>query len=125
MGIYLICFGQSEENVEIALKEKAIGVTIKKSFDSKSKAYLIVKRKDGWTVIARANIIGESKINPFEKPNKLHAYKIDYIEQCIPYAISDLLKTELGNMYGLALRTPSLITADTLIQKMDNMFCKK
>ena len=122
MGIYLICFGESEKNLSIALKEKVIGINQAAQFDEKASAYLIVKRQNNWTVVAKANIKKRVEMNPFPKPNKYRVYEIINVVECNPYSISDLLKSELGNMYGLALRTPNLITAQELIIGVENRF---
>ena len=122
MGVYLICFGDSEKNLEIALSKKVIGVNKKRSFEKDSKAYLLVKRTNEWTVVARANISELVAENPFEKPNKYLIYSIKNIETCKPYGVSALLKEEFGATYGLTLRSLNLITADSFTKKLENGF---
>ena len=124
MGVYLICFGDSEKNMEIALSKKVIGVNQKRKFDYDNKAYLLIKRDKEWTVVARANISDAIAENPFEKPNKYLVYGIEQIEKCEPYGISSLLKDEFGATYGLTLRAPNLITAESFIRNLENGFRK-
>ena len=123
MGIYLICFGNSEKNLTTAINEKVIGISHNTMFDANESAYLIVKRGDEWIVVARANIKGQTDKNPFPLPNKYRTYEIINLEKCSPFAISDVLKSELGSMYGLALRAPKLITAQNLISQIEERFC--
>ncbi len=122
MGIYLICFGSSEKNLEAAINYKVIGVNQKRLFDKNIKAYLLIKRDGEWTVIARANIVGEGAVNPFEKPNKYRIYSIENVENTNPFAISDLLREEFGNTYGLTLRAPNLISAERFIRELEKRF---
>lgn len=122
MGIYLICFGNSEKNLDLALSHKVIGVKQKHNFEKSNFAYLLIKRNGEWTVVARANITGVSEDNPFEKPNKYITYSIDNVVECRPYSATSLLKESFGSTYGLTLRTPNLITAEQFIKDLDKSF---
>ena len=122
MGIYLICFGESEKNLEVALSNNIIGVKQKHSFDKNNYAYLLIKRNNVWTVVARANITDTTSENPFEKPNNYLTYKIENVSICKPYGITELLKESFGYTYGLSLRAPSLITAERFIKDLDKGF---
>ncbi len=99
-----------------------IGIHQNIVFDEKENAYMLIKRENQWTIVARANITGKSLKNPFDEPNKYKTYRIDNISKCKPYSISDILKSVLGSMYGLALRSPKRITAPNLVSRIENAF---
>ncbi|SHH92903.1 hypothetical protein SAMN02745229_01199 [Butyrivibrio fibrisolvens DSM 3071] len=122
MGAYLICFGDSENNLRKAIREKVIGIYLSMTFDMNEKAYMIIKKNNEWNVVARANVVGKSDKNPFDKPNKYKTYDIVNVEECKPYSITKILRSELGNMYGLVLRTPKLITASKLVEQLEDGF---
>ncbi len=122
MGIYLICFGDSEKNLEIALKANVIGITQNAFFDEKASAYMVIKRQDQWVVVARASVGRETNLNPFAMPNKFRTFEISNVELCDPFSISDILRSELGAMYGLVLRSPKLITAPGLVSEVADRF---
>ena len=122
MGVYLICYGESEKNLETSLSSEIIGVRQKHTFDKNSYAYMLIKRSGEWTVVARANIADKANNNPFEKPNKFVTYKIENLERCKPFGITGLLKESFGSSYGLTIRTPNLITAGVFIKNLDKGF---
>ena len=120
MGIYLICFGESERNLNLALENNIIGIKQRRIFDENNKAYMLIKRSGAWTIVARANICGESKVNPFDE--KYITYTLEAVEKCEPYGITELLKKEFGSTYGLTLRAPNLITNSSFIEAIDKEF---
>ncbi len=122
MGVYLICYGDSEKNLETSLTNKVIGVKQKHNFDKDNYAYMLIKRGGKWTVVARANIVATTDENPFEKPNKFFTHKIDNVTKCRPFEITSLLKESFGYTYGLTLRAPNLITAEEFIKALDKGF---
>lgn len=121
MGVFCVCFGESENNLSISLTKRIIGVNQRRNFGD-AEVYLIIKRNNQWTVVAKATVDGESQDNPFPKPNKYVRYSLKTIQECKPYSITDILKEEFGNAYGLTLRSPNLITADRFVSELAKRF---
>lgn len=121
--VYLICFGDSEKNLNIAVKNQVIGIKRHMQFDEDGELYLIIKRSNEWTVVGKARVIGETDKNPFDKPNNYVTFGIDNIEMCKPYAINTILREELGNSFGLMLRAPGAISSQKFIERIHSLFC--
>ena len=104
-SIYLICYGNAEENVNISLKEGIIGASNHGNIPTGQLVYLIVKRNNNWTVVASAKVKAVSEKNPF--------------------AISDVCKSELGSGYGLVLRSPQPISAERFVDYLEKNFIER
>ncbi len=76
--IYLICYGDSEENVRISFEKGMIGASNQANIPQGQLFYLVVKREGKWMVVGRANIDSETKNNPFKKRNRYKIYTINH-----------------------------------------------
>lgn len=121
-SIFLICYGNSEENVNITFSKKIIGASNGAKLAEQQLIYLIVKRDGKWTVVGKGNISSETEDNPFPKPNRFKTYKVDNLIECKPFAISDICRKELGDSYGLVLRSPRPISVKGFIEFLDKNF---
>ena len=117
--IYLICYGTSEENVKISMDTKIIGASNYKKIPIGQLVYLIVKRDGKWTVVGKGHIDAEVDKNPFEKPNRFKIYSVKDLKTCNPFSISEICKSELGDRYGLVLRSPQPITAEKVVAYLE------
>ena len=121
-SIFLICYGESEEHVKISFDNKLIGANNTVNIPEGQLIYLLIKRNGIWNVVGRGNIDSISGDNPFKQPNRFKTYKISNLTACQPFAISEICKKELGNNYGLVLRTPRKISAKGFIKYLDEHF---
>jgi hypothetical protein len=124
-SIYLICYGNAEENVNISLKEGIIGASNHGNIPTGQLVYLIVKRNNNWTVVASAKVKAVSEKNPFAKPNRYKCFHVDGLKECNPFAISDVCKSELGSGYGLVLRSPQPISAERFVDYLEKNFIER
>ena len=120
--VYLICYGDSEENIQISLEKKIIGASNYKKIPAGQLIYLIVKRAGEWIVVGKGHIAEPSSVNPFAQPNRFATYISSDLRACKPFSISELCKRELGNRYGLVMRTPQPISASAFIKYLDEQF---
>ena len=118
-AIYLICYGDSEENLKISLNTKIIGASNNKKIPLGQLIYLIVKREGKWTVVGKGHLDEEVDKNHFEKPNRFKTYSVKYLKACNPFSISEICKSELGSSYGLVLRSPQPITAEKFVSFLE------
>ena len=118
--VYLICYGESEENVKITLSKKIIGSNNHVRIPEGQLIYLVVKRNGEWTVVGKANIDSETDNNPFTKPNRFKTYTINNLYECNPFSINAVCKSELGSNYGLVLRAPQPITAQGFVKFLED-----
>lgn len=121
-AIYLICYSDSEENIKISLTKGIVGANNRARIPAGQLIYLVVKREGKWTVVGKAEIDSECDDNPFKKPNRLRTYKIKKLVECKAFPISDICKEELGNNYGLILRSPRPITSKSFIDALEKRF---
>lgn len=121
-SVYLICYGNSEENVELSLNKKIIGANNNTKIPAGQLIYLIVKREGEWTVVGKANIDSETTDNPFEKPNRFKTYTVKNLQKCQPFSITSICRSELGNRYGLVLRSPQSISAPNFTKYLADNF---
>ena len=124
-AIYLICYGTSEENVKISLETKIIGASNYKKIPLGQLIYLIVKRDSEWMVVGKGHIDTESDNNPFAKPNRFSTYTVKDLSECKPFSISEICKSELGQRYGLVLRSPQAISAPNFTKYLKDHFNAK
>jgi hypothetical protein len=118
--IYLICYGNSEENVKKSFDKGIIGASNFKRIPIGQLIYLIVKRDGEWVVVGRGHISDATTDNPFEKPNRFSTYKVNDLIKCAPFSISSICKSELGDRYGLVLRSPQPITAEKFVKYLED-----
>lgn len=120
--IMLICYGNSEENLQATLKTNIIGIKNNVNLPDNQLIYLIIKRNNCWFVVGRANVLSKSNDNPFDTKCNYYTYNVSPIEQCTPYSITDICRKELGTRYGLVLITPRLISAANFVNYINNHF---
>lgn len=118
--IYLACYGSSEENLKATFNSNIIGLNARVT--EGELIYLLIKRDGKWTVTGKGNVGKETTDNPFAKPNRFKTYMVNDLQQCSPFAINDICRSELGNSYGLVLRSPKPIKASKFINYLEENF---
>ncbi len=122
--IYLICYGDSEKNVKLSFDTKIIGAGSYAKVPEGQLIYLVYKRNGEWTAVGRAVVDKLSDDNPFDKPNRYRAYSVKDLEKCKPFSIRGICRKELGEYYGLVLRTPQPIKSEAFIDYLNENFVK-
>ena len=82
--------------------------------------YLIVKRDGEWIVVGKGHIGDETTENPFAKPNRFKTYEVKDFQECKPFSISSICKSELGSNYGLVMRSPQPISAEKFVKYLED-----
>lgn len=122
-SIRLICFGESKENLDKAIKYSVIGTKTKISFDKNGEQlYFVLKENGEWKVFARAISGMQTDLYPFDDGYSYYTFEVTSVERCQPFGIREIMREYLGVYYGLKLQQPSRIEIHGFISEVERLF---
>lgn len=124
MSFRFIPFGESKENLAICLKYHTIGIRRKTNIDKDEILYLTLKKNGVWYVCGKAKYLDETEDAPFENPERYYTYSVTDLVVCEPYGVSEVLRDNLGNYWGLIFQSPRVIENSIVEGYIEQNFIK-
>lgn len=118
-GFKFICFGNSVDNLKMAIEYGIIGLAKRHSFTTGERIYFVIKSENEWKVCGRAEAGDETDLNPY---GKYYTYTVSHFEACIPFSINEKSRQILGIYWGLNFQTPRTINNSEYVQYIERSF---